>query len=252
MVLRAECTAGSGEATPGMLESALVAINDWLQAGTWAAGLGAFLWGMVSVVLSPCHMASIPLMVAYVGGQNRTLRPKEAFNYALLFTLGLFLTIAMVGVVCALLGRMLGDIGSYWQILVGLVLLWVAMGLWGVEKCSFSGGFLKRFRFRGLLGALGLGLGYGLVSGSCTFGFIAPILAIITVQKQIGSGLVLIVLFGLGHCLPIGLAGSSTAFVRNLLESRAWQGAGQWFRKGAGAVIAILAVYFILNPFFAP
>lgn len=63
-----------------MLESALAAINDWLQTGTLAAGLGAFLWGGVSVLLSPCHMASIPLMVAYVGGQNRTLRPKEAFS----------------------------------------------------------------------------------------------------------------------------------------------------------------------------
>lgn len=235
-----------------MLETALAGINDWLQTGTLAAGLGAFLWGVVSVILSPCHMASIPLMIAYVGGQNRTLRPSEALHYSLLFTTGLFLTIALVGMICALLGRMLGDIGSYWQILLGVVLLWVAMGLWGVEKCSFSGSLLQRFRFRGLSGAFGLGLGYGLVSGSCTFGFIAPILAVITVQKKIGSGILLILLFGLGHCLPIALAGSSTAFVRNLLESKAWQGAGQWFRKGAGALIAILAVYFILNPFFAP
>lgn len=235
-----------------MLESALAGINDWLQAGTMAAGLGAFLWGGVSVLLSPCHMASIPLMVAYVGGQNRTLRPREAFLYAVFFTTGLFLTIAIVGIICALLGRMLGDIGSYWQILVGLVLIWVAMGLWGVGKCSLSGGLLQRFKFTGLPGAFGLGLGYGLVSGSCTFGFIAPILAIITVQKQIGSGVFMILLFGLGHCLPIALAGSSTAFVRNLLESQAWQGAGQWFRKGAGALIAILALYFILTPFLAP
>lgn len=235
-----------------MLESALVAINEWLQTGTLAAGLGAFLWGVVSVLLSPCHMASIPLMVAYVGGQNCTLRPREALGYAFLFTTGLFLTISLVGIVCALLGRMLGDIGSFWQILVGLVLLWVAMGLWGVEKCSFSGSLLQRFRFTGLPGAFGLGLGYGLLSGSCTFGFIAPILAIVTVQKQIISGVSLIVLFGLGHCLPIAFAGSSTAFVKNFLESRVWRGAGQWFRKGAGALIAILAFYFMLTPFFAP
>jgi cytochrome c-type biogenesis protein len=235
-----------------MLESAVLAINQWLQGATLAAGLGAFLWGMVSVLLSPCHMASIPLMVAYVAGQRRALRPKEAFHYAVSFTTGLFLTISLGGIVCAILGRMLGDIGSYWQILVGLVLLWVAMGLWGVEKCSFSGGFLQRFRFTGLLGAFGLGLGYGLASGSCTFGFIAPILAIITVQKEVGSGVLLIVLFGLGHSLPVALAGSSMAFVRNLLESRAWQGAGQWFKKGASAVMVLLAIYFILNPFLAP
>lgn len=234
-----------------MLQSALVAINDWLQTGNMVAGLGALVWGIVSVLLSPCQMASIPLIMAYVGGQNRALRPREAFLYAVFFTTGLFLTIALVGIICALLGRMLGDIGSYWQILVGVALVWVATGLWGVKKCSFSGSLLERFKFTGLPGAFGLGLGYGLVSGSCTFGFIAPILAIITVQQQIGSGLFLILLFGLGHCLPIALAGASTAFVRNLLESRAWQGAGQWFRKGAGVFVAILGVYFILNPLFA-
>jgi cytochrome c-type biogenesis protein len=233
-----------------MLETALVTINQWIVGGTAIAAVGAFLWGMVSVILSPCHMASIPLMVAYVGGQNRVLQAREAAHYAVAFTSGLFITIALVGVICALLGRMLGDIGTHWQILVGLVLVWVALGLWGVEKCSFSGGILQRFHFKGLLGAFGLGLAYGVLSGSCTFGFIAPILAIITVQEQIASGIVLILLFAVGHCLPIVLAGSSTAFVRNLLENRAWQGAGQWFRKGAGAVIALLAVYFILNPFF--
>jgi cytochrome c-type biogenesis protein len=233
-----------------MLESALVTINSWIAGGTAIAAAGAFLWGMVSVVLSPCHMASIPLMVAYVGGQNRTLQAREAARYAVAFTSGLFITIALVGIICALLGRMLGDIGTHWQILVGLILVWVALGLWGVEKCSFSGGILRRFHFRGLPGAFGLGLAYGVLSGSCTFGFIAPILAIITVQQQIASGIMLILLFGVGHCLPIVFAGSSTAFVRNLLESRAWQGAGQWFRRGAGAIIAILAAYFILNPFF--
>jgi len=235
-----------------MLESAVVAINEWLQGATLAAGLGAFLWGMVSVLLSPCHVASIPLMVAYVAGQSRALRPREAFYYAVSFTTGLFLTIALVGIVCAILGRMLGDIGTYWQILVGLVLVWVAMGLWGVERCSFSGSLLQRFRFTGPLGAFGLGLGYGLVSGSCTFGFIAPILAIITIQKDVGTGVVLTVLFGLGHCMPIALAGSSTAFVRNVLESGTWQGAGQWFKRGSGAVVMVLAVYFLLNPFLTP
>lgn len=234
-----------------MIESMILAINEWLQGGSWVAMVGAFLWGMVSVLLSPCHMASIPLMVAYVGGQRKTLGAREAAHYAILFTAGLFFTIALVGIVCAALGRMLGDVGNYWQVLVGLVLLWVAMDMWGVERCSFSGGLLQRLRFSGLLGAFGLGLGYGVLSGSCTFGFIAPILAIITVQEEVASGVLMILLFGLGHCLPIALAGSSTAFVRKLLESTAWQGAGNWFRKGAGAAIAVLAVYFILNPFWA-
>ena len=143
---------------------------------------------------------------------------------------------------------MLGDVGNYWQILVGLVLVWVSLGMFGVKGCSMSGGFLHRLKFKGLLGALGLGVAYGTLSGSCTFGFIAPILAVITVQQQIASGVLMILMFAVGHCIPIVIAGSSTALVRRILENSAWQGAGNWFRKGAGALIGLLGLYFILTP----
>jgi cytochrome c-type biogenesis protein len=121
----------------------------------------------------------------------------------------------------------------------------------GVEKCSMSGSLLYKLKLRGVGGALGLGLAYGILSGSCTFGFIAPILAIVTVQEKVLIGVLLILLFAIGHCLPIVVAGSSTAAVKRLMENSAWQGAGNWFRKGAGGFIALLGIYFIANPFIS-
>lgn len=150
---------------------------------------------------------------------------------------------------CALLGRILGDVGIWWQILVGAVLIWVALGMLGVQACTMSGSLLYRLKLRGIHGAFGLGLAYGILSGSCTFGFIAPILAIVTVQQQVVTGSVMMILFALGHCLPIMVAGSSVAIVRRHTETSSWQGAGLWFRRGAGVVIAILGVYFVLGPF---
>jgi cytochrome c-type biogenesis protein len=233
-----------------MLESFFLTVNEWIAGGTAIAALGCFLWGMISVVFSPCHLASIPLIVAYVGGQRRVLRPREAGYYAAAFTSGLFVTIALVGVICALLGRMLGDVGNYWQILIGLVLVWVALGMFGVEQCSTSTSLLHRLNLRGFPGAFILGLAYGLLSGACTFGFIAPILAIITIQQKVTTGILFILLFATGHCLPIAMAGSFTATVRRLVENSAWQEAGNWFRRGAGVIIGALGIYFIANPFF--
>ncbi len=234
------------------MESFLITVNEWIAGGTAIAALGCFVWGMISVVFSPCHLASIPLIVAYVGGQQQILKPRQAAHYAVAFTVGLFITIALVGIVCAILGRMLGDVGNYWQILVGLVLVWVALGMFGVQKCSLSGGlFLNRLNLKGIFGAFGLGLAYGILSGSCTFGFIAPILAIITVQQEIATGVLFILLFAIGHCIPIVVAGSSTAFVKGIMENSRLQGAGNWFRKGAAVVICIIALYFITNPFLS-
>ena len=233
-----------------MLESFFLTINQWMEGATTLAAIGCFLWGMVSILLSPCHLASIPLIVAYVGGQEAALKPRQAAYYAVAFSVGLFITIALIGIICAFLGRMLGDVGNYWQILVGLILIWVALGMMGVEACSASGSLLYRLNLRGLRGAFVLGLAYGVLSGSCTFGFIAPILAIITIQQKVTVGILFIILFAFGHCLPIVIAGSSTAMVRKLIENQAWQGAGLWFRKGAGALIAVLGIYFIGNPFW--
>jgi cytochrome c-type biogenesis protein len=232
-----------------MLESVFISVNNWMTAGSLYAGVGSFAWGMISVLFSPCHLASIPLIVAYVAGQETAVNPRKAGWFAGAFTLGLFVTIALIGLICAWLGRMLGDVGIWWQLLVGGVLIWVALGMLGVQACSMSGSLLYRLNIRGVFGAFVLGLAYGVLSGSCTFGFIAPILAVVTVQQELVTGMVLIVLFASGHCLPIMIAGSSTAWVRKLTENSSWQGAGLWFRKGAGVVIALLGVYFILNPF---
>lgn len=234
-----------------MLETIFLSVNNWMVSGSTIAAAGCFLWGIISVLFSPCHLASIPLVVAYVGGQQTAVKPKVAGVYAAMFTIGLFVTIATIGIICALLGRMLGDVGIYWQILIGAVLIWVAMGMLGVQGCSVSGSLLYRLNLRGIYGAFGLGLAYGVLSGSCTFGFIAPMLAIVTVQQKVLTGIMMILLFALGHCLPIVAAGSSTALVRRLTENSSWQGAGNWFRRGAGVIIGLLGIYFMLNPLFA-
>nr|WP_320016428.1 cytochrome c biogenesis protein CcdA [uncultured Desulfobacter sp.] len=231
-----------------MLDSIFLSVNHWMTGGIWIAAAGCFLWGVISVLFSPCHLASIPLIVGYVGGQEKMVQPRQAGIYSVLFTTGLFITIALIGIICALLGRMLGDVGSWWQVLVGMILIWVALGMLGVEKCAMPGGPLHKLNIKGKFGAFVLGLAYGVLSGSCTFGFIAPILAIITVQEKLAAGVILIILFAVGHCLPIVIAGSSTAAVKKLLENSAWNGAGTWFRKLAGITIALLGGYFILSP----
>jgi cytochrome c-type biogenesis protein len=232
------------------MDQLFLTINSWMGQGLLLGGLGCFLWGMVSVLFSPCHLASIPLIVGYVGGQNHLIEGRKATLYAVVFTSGLFITIAVIGVACSLLGRMLGDVGPYWTIAVGLLLLWVALDMLGVAKCSMSGGLMARLTLKGLSGAFVLGLAYGLLSGSCTFGFIAPILAIVSVQDKLFTGVVFILLFAIGHCIPIVAAGSSTAMVKRLLVSSSWQQGGRFFRRLAGAMIGLLGVYFIVRPFF--
>ncbi len=234
-----------------MLNEIFLVINNWMNGGLVVAAVGCFAWGVVSVLFSPCHMASIPLIIGYVGGQKSILAGRQAMPYAVLFTLGLFITIAVVGVICLLLGRMLGDVGPYWTVLLGVILIWVSIDMLGIAKCAMPN-FIGRLQFQGLTGAFILGLAYGILSGSCTFGFIAPIIAIITVQEKIMTGLFLLILFAIGHCMPIAIAGSSAATVKKLLANSSFQQGSGFFRKGAGVLIACLGGYFIALPWLKP
>ena len=75
-----------------------------------------------------------------------------------------------------------------------------------------------------------LGLSYGILSGACTFGFIAPILAIVTIQEKMVHDLS-ILLFCLGHCLPIALAGSSTALAQRFVADKGMLHLASWGMK---------------------
>ena len=232
------------------MDRVFLAVNEWLTAGSFLAILGSFLWGMISVLFSPCHLAAIPLMVGYVAGQEKAASARQATRYAVAFTGGLFHTIAAVGLLCSLMGWMLGDVASYWTIAVGAVLVWVALDMFGVGACSLSGSAVSRLKVRGLSGAFVLGLAYGTLSGSCTFGFLAPMLAIVTVQRQVLTGTLLIVVFGIGHALPIAVAGSSVALVQRILDNGFFQHGSFWVKRAAGLIVGLLGIYFIVRPFF--
>ena len=231
-----------------MLDQLFLTLNTWMVGSFGLALLGSFLWGVVSVLFSPCHLASIPLIVGYVSGQNRLLQGKEAAGYAGLFSFGLFISIALVGITCSLLGRMLGDISPFWGIPVGLLFIYLGLDLMGVAKCRLPSA-KGALQLRGYAGALVLGLSYGMLSGACTFGFIAPILAIVTIQEKMFHGISLLLVFGLGHCLPIALAGSSTALAQRLVADKGMQHVSSWGRKVAGVVVACIGLYFVAAPF---
>lgn len=232
-----------------MFDQFLLTINVWMAGSFGFAVAGSFLWGLVSVLFSPCHLASIPLMIGYVAGQTigPPVRGRQAAGYALLFGAGLFVSIALIGVVCSWLGRMLGDISPLWGILIGGLFIWLGLNLMGVSVCKLPGRRPGSFKMRGHAGALMLGLSYGVLSGACTFGFIAPILAIITVQAEVAKGLSLMLFFALGHCLPIVIAGSSAALTQRLLAAKGMRKATVWGRNLAGGLVILIGIYFIIT-----
>ena len=53
-----------------MLEQILTSLSNGLSQSLGWALLAAFAWGVVSIVFSPCHLASVPLVVGFISTQE--------------------------------------------------------------------------------------------------------------------------------------------------------------------------------------
>ena len=195
--------------------------------GAPAIALGAsFVWGILSIVLSPCHLASIPLIVGFIQGQQgdgpqqAPLSQRRALWLSTLFASGILVTIALIGAITAAAGRMLGDIGGLGNLLVAGIFLVVGLILLGVIPLNLSGPGAIGLRRKGAWAALLLGLVFGVALGPCTFAFMAPMLAVTfkVSSTQAVFGAALLAAYGVGHCLLIVVAGTSTAWVQRTLD----------------------------------
>lgn len=190
--------------------------------GAVPVALGAaFLWGVLSIVLSPCHLASIPLVIAYIGRQERSSE-RRALLLSVVFAVGILVTIALVGALTASLGRMLGDLGSWVNYALAAIFLYLGLHFLGVVPLPWSNGPSAGTGRQGSWGAFVLGLVFGIGVGPCTFAYMAPMLGV-TLKVAATSwiyGVGLLLLYGIGHCAVIVLAGTSAQRVQRWL---AWQ-----------------------------
>jgi cytochrome c-type biogenesis protein len=216
--------------------------------GSAPLALGAsFIWGVLSIVLSPCHLASIPLVVAFIGKQGVSTG-RRAFLIALLFAVGILVTIAGIGGITAALGRMLGDVGRYVNYALALIFLYLGLHFLGVVPFPWSGGGpSSNPRRKGLLGAFLLGLLFGAGVGPCTFAYMAPMLGV-TLKVASTSwlyGVTLLLVYGLGHCSVIVVAGTSAQLVQRYLNWHEGSRGAVLLRQTCGVLVILGGAYLV-------
>ena len=223
------------------MERLFTALTHAIEGTPGIAVIAAFLWGILSVLLSPCHLASIPLIVGFIDKQGR-MSTHRAFAVSALFAGGILVTIAAIGAITAAAGRMLGDVGPYGSYFVAVIFFVVGLHLLDVIPMPWSGPGQVGMKRKGLLAALILGLVFGIAIGPCTFAYMAPMLGVTfrVASTSLLYGIILLVAYGVGHCSVIILAGTSTELVQRYLS---------WTEKskGTGIVKKVCGVLVILG-----
>ncbi|MCU0694364.1 MAG: cytochrome c biogenesis protein CcdA, partial [Polyangiaceae bacterium] len=203
--------------------------------------------GGILTASNPCVLAMIPLMMSFVAGRKEE-KPGvlRAFTFSLVFILGLAVTFTVLGMIAALAGKMYGDVSGVWNWIVAAVCVVMGLHLMGVLTIPIPslGGKLQP-KTRGLLGALVLGLLFGVVSAPCA----APILVVLLTYlagsgSSVAWGGTLLLVYALGHSVLILIAGTSMGAARQLIENKKATRVLEILRRGAGAAIVLVGVYF--------
>jgi cytochrome c-type biogenesis protein len=216
-----------------------------LQAGPLAALAASAAWGVMSILLSPCHLSSIPLIVGFIDGQGIVTK-RRAFALSGLFSLGILATISLIGVITGMMGRLLGDIGGAGSYFVAAVFVVIGLHLLEVITIPFLGvpnrPAMKR---KGAIAALIIGLVFGVALGPCTFAFMAPMLGIAfkTAVARPWFAASLVFSYAVGHCSVIVVAGTSTSVVQRYLNWNARSKGAVMLKKACGVLVILGGVY---------
>ena len=223
------------------MEKLFTALNHAVEGAPAIALLAAAAWGVLSIILSPCHLASIPLIVGFISEQGK-VTTKRAFWTSTLFAVGILVTIAAIGAITAAAGRMLGDVGRYGNYFVAVIFFVVGLHLVGLIPLNFSSAGPVGLKRKGYLAAFILGLIFGIALGPCTFAYMAPMLAVtfkLASEAPVYSAALLLA-YGIGHCALIIAAGTSTDLVQRFLN---WNEQS----KGLAAIKVICGILVIIG-----
>jgi cytochrome c-type biogenesis protein len=208
-----------------------------------------FIWGILSIILSPCHLSSIPLIIGFLSNQ-KDLNIKKTFFYTLLFSIGILISTVIIGVVTGLIGRILGDIGPVGNTIMALLFFIIGLYLLGIIQIPILDKINQpQYQKRGLLSAWILGILFGFAVGPCTFAYLAPILGIIfkTATINLFYAVSLIFFYALGHCLIIIFVGISFDAVEKLLKLNEESKAINILKKICGILVIIGGIYILID-----
>lgn len=229
-------------------------INQWLESlsssiamNLWLAPLIALLAGVVTSVM-PCALASVPLVIGYVGGTG-SKDTKKAFRFSLVFAAGMAVTFTALGTAAALLGRLMQGTGTWWYIVLGALMILMALQTWEIFNFIPSTYAISKNKKRGYLGALVAGMLGGLFSSPCATPVLVVLLAMVANEGNIVLGVLLLLLYSIGHSVLVLIAGTSVGFVQKLMASEKYGRLSKVLRVVLGALILLMGFYLLYMGF---
>ena len=223
-------------------------IERYLQSnGILLTFLLIFLGGL-ALNLTPCVYPMIPLTISYFGNQ-KSEKPTVILGRAIAYVCGISVTYSALGVTAALTGKILGSsLQSPWVLTgISLVLVTLSLSMFGVYEIQAPSWILNRIAStstKGWLGALGMGLVFGIVAAPCVDPFSIGLLTFVAAKANPYLGFIMFFTLSLGLGFPYVWLGFFSNEIQRLPKSGMWM---VWVKKIFGMILLGMPLYF-LNP----
>lgn len=198
-------------------------IFDFMFSSGIMQYLGAFLWGISSVILSPCGISLVPLVVSYIENTESPSRSR-ALKISCAFSLGIIINLMLVAFITSSLGLFFEGRERFLTLLASVVFIVMGLHLTGiihVKIFALTSG-AKGTEPQNLKGAIILGVMSGLAVGPCSIAYVSPVLSL-AMSKAAEEGIFysagLIFAYALGYSFVLVMAGTFAQIFAGLLQS---------------------------------
>ncbi len=223
-----------------MIDSWLQSLSMAIETSIWLAPVLALLAGILTSV-TPCSLSSIPLVIGYVGGTST--EPKKALKLSLIFALGSAITFTALGVAASLAGSLIGNSAKWWYIVLGVLMVLMALQTWEIYEFIPSSFLMSKNKKKGSLGAFIAGILGGIFSSACATPVLVVLLALVAGKGSLVWGVVLLLLYSIGHGALSVFAGTSVGFVQKLSNKDGFSTWGRVLKIVMGSAILAIGLY---------
>jgi cytochrome c-type biogenesis protein len=224
-----------------MINSWLEALSIVIQNNIWLAPLVALVAGVLTSVM-PCALSSVPLVIGYVGGTGSN-NTKRAFQLSLTFAFGMAVTFTTLGVIASMLGKLMGTTSPWWYLALGVLMLLMALQIFEVYNFIPATHLIARSTKRGFIGALIAGVLGGVFSSPCATPVLVVLLGIVARSGNLAWGVLLLLLYSVGHSVLVLVAGTSVGFVQKLTVSNRYGTISNYLKYSMGTVLLLISFY---------
>lgn len=224
-----------------MIDNILSQIAEIIGKNMWLAPLLALVAGVLTSV-TPCSLSNVPLIIGYVGGIGEK-NAKKAFAYSAVFSIGTAVTFVTLGIIATSAGKLIGRTSTVWYIVLGVLMILMALQTYEIFNFIPSVNLLGKSKKRGFIGAFLAGILGGVFSSPCSTPVLIALLAIVAGKGNLLWGILLMLLYSIGHSALVMVAGTSIGFVQKINASDKYKTAAAVLKIVMGTAILLIGFY---------